>query len=332
VQYRVAMVSRNNRFIMTALAKRFHPSTAHAMDYDTLLTLIKEAMPTLAPQLQRAAIMLETRADDVALLSMRELSASVGLNPSTFTRLARTLGFDDYAGLRQVVVDRIRARGHDSFSRQARKYVASSKGKGRDALPGRLHDLHQSIVANIDQAYSDTSLQNIAAAAKMLAGARRVYLVGTRSCVALTMFFQYAARLFSDKVVMHTGLSDACNDGFRYMKKGDVVLALTFDPYTKTTGEALQKASALGAQIILVTDSMLGPNADLAALHLVAPVNTASFFHSLSAPLALLDALLLVWLNKEGKSALTQLEHTDRQLHEDGVYLRSSKLRGGAQT
>jgi DNA-binding MurR/RpiR family transcriptional regulator len=302
------------------------------MDYDTLLTLIKKAMPALAPQLQRAAIVLDTRADDVALLSMRELSASVGLNPSTFTRLARSLGFDDYAGLRQVVVDRIRARGHDSFSRQARKYVASSKGKGGDTLPARLHDLHRSIVANIDQAYSDTSLQNIETAAKLLKGARRVYLVGARSCVALTMFFHYAARLFSDKVVMHTGLSDACNDGFRFMKKGDVVLALTFEPYTTITGEALQRASKFGAQIILVTDSMLAPNADLAALHLVAPVNTASFFHSLSAPLALLDALLLAWLKKEEKSAFTQLEHTDRQLQEDGVYLRPSKLRAGMPT
>jgi DNA-binding MurR/RpiR family transcriptional regulator len=290
--------------------------------------LIKEAMPTLAPQLQRAAIMLETRADDVALLSMRELSATVGLNPSTFTRLARSLGFDDYAGLRQVVVDRIRARGHDSFSRQARKYVAGPKGKGKDTLPATLHDLHQSIVANIDQAYSDTSLQNVVAAAKMLAEGRQVYLIGARSCEALTTFFHYAGRLFSDKVVLHMGVSDTRGEGFRFMKRGDVVLALTFEPYTTTTGEALQRASALGAQIILVTDSMLAPNADLAALHLVAPVNTASFFHSLSAPLALLDALLLAWLKKEGKMGLVQLEHTDRMLHEDGVYLRPS-LRAG---
>ena len=287
-------------------------------------------MPTLAPQLQRAAVLLETRADDVALLSMRELSATVGLNPSTFTRLARSLGFDDYAGLRQVVVDRIRARGHDSFSRQARKYVAGpkDKGKGRDTLPATLHDLHRSIVDNVDQAYSDTSLQNVVTAAKVLAEGRRVYLIGARSCEALTMFFHYAARLFSEKVVLHTGLSDTRGDGFRFMKSGDVVLALTFEPYTKTTGEALQRASALGAQIILVTDSMLAPNADLAALHLVAPVNTASFFHSLSAPLALLDALLLAWLKKEGKKALVQLEHTDRLLQEDGVYLRQS-LRAG---
>jgi DNA-binding MurR/RpiR family transcriptional regulator len=302
------------------------------MDYDTLLIKIKDAMPALAPQLQRAAAMFEARADDVALLSMRELSASAGLNPSTFTRLARSLGFDDYAALRQVVVDRIRARGHDNFARRARKYVTTSKRQNRDTLPCLLHDLHQSIVSNIDQAYSDISLENIEAAAKLLADAHRVYLVGARSCVALTMFFHYAARLFSDKVVMHSGLSDACNDGFRFLKKDDVVLALTFEPYTATTGAALQKASRLDAQIILVTDSMLAPNASLATLHLVAPVNTASFFHSLSAPLALLDALLLAWLKKEGKRALTQLEHTDRQLHEDGVYLRPSKLRTGAPT
>jgi DNA-binding MurR/RpiR family transcriptional regulator len=297
------------------------------MNYDALLAMIKEAMPALPPQLQRAAVIFETRADDVALLSMRELSANAGVTPSTFTRLARSLGFDDYAALREVVVDRIRARGHDSFSYQARKYVANHKGKDGNALSSRLRNLHQSILANIDKAYSVVTVENIDAAAEMLAKTRRIYLVGARSCVALTTFFHYAANLFSDKVTTQSVLSDTCNDGFRYLKKGDVVLVLTFEPYTRTVGEALEKASALGARIILVTDSMLAPHANLAALHLVSPVETASFFHSLTAPLALLDALLLAWLKKEGRSAMMQLERTDRQLRDDGVYLRPLKPR-----
>lgn len=300
------------------------------MDYETLMELVKETMPALAPQLQRAAVVLETRTDDVALLSMRELSASAGLNPSTFTRLARTLGFKDYASLREIVVNRIRARGHESFSGQARKYVAGEKGQGRNSMPARLRKLHQSILANVDRTYSPSTMESIEAAAAMLAEARKIYLVGARSCVALTGFFHYGSRLFSDKVVSTPGPVDAGSDGFRYLKKGDVVLAAMFAPYTRTTGEAIEKAAEKGAAIILLTDSALAPNSDLAALHLVAPVETASFFHSLAAPLALLDGLLLAWLKKEGRKALAQLECTDRQLQEEGVYLRPSRLRAPA--
>ena len=97
------------------------------MDYETLLARLKRVMPTLAPQLQRAAVTLEARPDDVALLSMRELAASADLSPSTFTRLARALGFNDYAAMREVVVRRIRTRGQGGFSQQAQQYVGRGK-------------------------------------------------------------------------------------------------------------------------------------------------------------------------------------------------------------
>jgi DNA-binding MurR/RpiR family transcriptional regulator len=297
------------------------------MDYETLLVTLKEMMPGLSPQLQRAAVTLEGRADDVALLSMRELATSADLSPSTYTRLARALGFDDYATLREVVVRRIRSRGQGGFSRQAQQYVT---GGGKSGMAGRAHGLQQSIAHNLQQAFSDNNIAGIGQAAELLRAASRVHLLGARSCVSLTCFFAYASQIFSDKVTPHVGQGDTLLDGLRFVKKGDVVLAATFEPYTKVVGSGLRKAHAAGARIILVTDSKLAPNSAVATVHLVAPVETASFFHSLTAPLAVLDALLLAWLQLEGKSALTQIEKTDRQLSDDGVYIRSRKPRPGS--
>lgn len=298
------------------------------MDYETLLVTLKGMMSTLAPQLQRAAVTLEARPDDVALLSMRELAASSDLSPSTYTRLAHALGFDDYAALRDVVVRRIRTRGQGGFSRQAQQYVKHSGGK--DGMASRAHGLQHSIAQNMQHAFSGSNIEGIARAAELLRAASRVHLLGARSCVSLTYFFAYASQIFSDKVTPHVGLGDTLLDGLRFVKKGDVVLAATFEPYTKVVGNRLRKAHAAGAEIILITDSTLAPNSALATVLLVAPVETASFFHSLTAPLAVMDALLLAWLQLEGKSALTQIERTDRQLSDDGVYIRSRKPRRGS--
>jgi DNA-binding MurR/RpiR family transcriptional regulator len=298
------------------------------MDYETLLVKLKDMMTGLSPQLQRAAVTIEARADDVALLSMRELAARADLSPSTYTRLARALGFDDYAALREVVVRRIRNRGQRGFSRQAQQY-ATPGGKG--GMAGRAHGLQQSIAHNLQQAFSDNNIGGIGQAAELLHAASRVRLLGARSCASLTGFFAYASQIFSDKVTPNAGMGDTLLDGLRYVKKGDVVLVAMFEPYTKVAGSGLRKAHAAGAKIILLTDSKLAPNSALATVHLVAPVETASFFHSLTAPLAVLDALLLAWLQLEGKSGLTQIEKTDRQLSDDGVYIRSRKPRTGAR-
>lgn len=297
------------------------------MDYETLLVRLKEMMPRLPPQLQRAAVTLEARADDVALLSMRELAAGADLSPSTYTRLAHALGFDDYAALREVVVRRIRTRGQGGFSRQAQQYVTRG---GKGGVAARAQGLQQLIALNLQQAFSDANIAGIRQAAELLRGASRVHLLGARSCVSLTYFFAYASQIFSDKVTPHVGLGDTLLDGLRFVRKGDVVLAATFEPYTKVVGNRLRKAHAAGAKIILVTDSALSPNSTLATVQLIAPVETASFFHSLTAPLAVLDALLLEWLQLEGKSALAQIEKTDRQLSDDGVYIRSRKPRSGS--
>ncbi len=221
---------------------------------------------------------------------------------------------------------RLRTRGQERFSRQAQPYLAG-KGRGKRSFAQQAQSLRDANIHNLQQAFSERNIDAIAQAAELLRHAPRVHLLGARSCVSLTHFFCYVSQLFNDKVLPSVGLGDTLQDSMRFVRTGDVVLAATFDPYTSVVGSALRKAHASGAKIILITDSTLAPNSALATVQLTAPVATASFFHSLAAPLATLDALLLAWLQLEGKGALAQLGKTDRQLNDDGVYIRSRKAR-----
>lgn len=305
-----------------------HSADTAPHDYQALLANLQALMPSLPLQLQRAARTLEANPDDVALLSMRELAAKSGLSPSTFTRLSRALGFEDYAALREVVVHWIRRRGQPGFSEQARK-VMRQPGS-RAGFAAHAQALQQAITGNVGQAFTEQNVDAIDRAAQLLAHARRVYLLGSRSCVSLTHFLHYASQLFCDKVASGPAAGGGPADALRFLRKGDVVVAFTFEPYARDIGDALQAAAASDARTVLVTDSTLAPNIDLAAVRVIAPVATPSFFPSLAAPLAAVDALLLAWLQKEGRPALAQIERTDRQLDDAGVYLRTRRARGAA--
>ncbi|APR97153.1 RpiR family transcriptional regulator [Pandoraea thiooxydans] len=298
---------------------------APVMNYDQLIALLRDKAATLSPQLRRAAMALEAHRDDVALLSMRELARQCELPPATFSRLARTLGFDDFAALRAICVEQVRAQA-DGFAQRASTLAPGDAATPDEVEPaGDMRRIGQAIATHLDAAFSADHAPSLERAAQVLHGARRVVLLGARSCLALTHFLGYATHLFDDKVIVSYGAGNTMADPLRFVEAGDAVLAVTFDPYTREIIESMAYARARGATLIFLTDSALAPGADAADVVLLAPVAIPSFFHSLAAPLALLDALVLRWFRLAGPAALERLAQTDTQLRQARAYVRAPR-------
>ena len=289
------------------------------MTFDGLMQTLRDRAGDLSPQLQRAAGLLETHQHDIALLSMRDLARRCDLPPATFSRLARALGFEDFAALREVCVNQLRQQA-DGFAGRASALQGDDAAGASDA-----ERIGTAIGMHVQAAFSPANLAALDMVAAALCKARRVYLLGARSCLALTHAFGYAAQLFDDKVTLCTGSGNTLADPLRFCGTDDIVIAVTFDPYTREVIEAMQYAHARGARLVYVTDSAIAPGAELAWQQLVAPVAIPSFFHSLTAPLALLDALLMTWFRHAGPTALAHLADSDAQLKQQHAYVRSAR-------
>lgn len=288
------------------------------MTFEGLMQTLRDRAGDLSPQLQRAAMLLETHQHDIALLSMRDLARRCDLAPATFSRLARALGFEDFAALREICVNHLRQQA-DGFAGRA----SALQGDTADASDAER--IGMAISAHVQSAFSAANVAALETVAAALCTARRVYLLGARSCLALTHAFGYAAQLFDDKVTVCAGTGNTLADPLRFCGPGDIVVAVTFDPYTREVIEAMQYAHARGARLVYVTDSAIAPGAELAWQRLVAPVTIPSFFHSLAAPLALLDALLMTWFRHAGPTALAHLADSDAQLRQQHAYVRSAR-------
>lgn len=280
---------------------------------DFLATLIAEYGSDLPPQIQRALIALETHQDALPLLSMREMARRCGLPASSFSRLARAVGFDDFAGLRAACLTGQRA--------PAGGFAAKAGETPAQPLPA----LRRDILGNVEAALSPETAAALAEAAGLLAAARRVVVTGARSCYGLAHAFAYAGRLFSDKIASDDGLGGTFGDSLRFVAEGDAVVALSFDPYSRQTLETVTAAAGQGAAIIAITDNRLSPLAEQARAVLVTPVETTSFFHSLAAPMAVLDSLLLAWFQAEGGPALDALRWSDDSLRRHNIYARPKR-------
>ena len=288
------------------------------MDFATLSKRIAETFPRLSPQLQRAARHVLDRPDDVALMSMRGLAASAGVHPSTMVRLARAFDFASYNQLREPFRQHLRISPAGYLAR-----ARDLQARGAEGEPAALlWDLLSADLANLRVSFEANGVEKFAAAAETLSGAERIYVAGLRSSYPVAFFFHYVYRMFRSNAVLLEGHAGTFADGLRALTSGDVMLAISVEPYTVETVKAVEYAKGQGAAVVVLTDSLVSPLAESADHVLIVNNETPSFFHSVAPAIAVAEALIVLMVAEGGPLALESIEKSEGQLANFDAYWR----------
>lgn len=277
---------------------------------------ISQRFETLTPQQRRAARFLLDHPTEVALKSMRDLAQAASVPPVTFVRLARALEFADYNALRAVFQRDVRqARPRTGFSGKARDLQLRAGG---DQTMTLVKELFEAELDNIELTFSQNHPDRLVAAAELMEGAERLFVLGRRSCHPTAAFFHYVHRLFrTNALLVPDGLAADC---LRDAGPDDVLLVVSVAPYTAETIEAARWARERGTRLIAITDDRLSPIGRLADTVLVVGTATPSFFHSIVPMVALAQALLALLVARGGDATLAAIEASEQQLARFQVY------------
>ena len=283
------------------------------MDLASFTKAITEKFPQLSPQLQTAARYVLDRPDDVALMSMRSLAANANVHPSTMVRLAKTFGCDSFQDFRAPFQLRLRARPEG--------YLARARGLQALGSEGELtQEVLESNLENLRQTFSINTPERFEACAKTLAGGRRVYVVGLRGMFPVASFFHYAYSMFRDNGILVDGRGGAFADGLRDFGSEDIILAISFDPYTYETVRAAEFAKSRGGKAVVMTDSQVSPLAEFADQILIIKNESPSFFHSVAAGVTAAEELIALLMAEGGQAALDAIEESEALLAKFQAY------------
>jgi DNA-binding MurR/RpiR family transcriptional regulator len=285
------------------------------MDFDDLSKQIANSFPALSPQLQVAARYVLDRPDDVALMSMRSLAASAAVHPSTMVRLAKSFGCDSYQNFRAPFQHRLRMRP-EGFLVKARNLQA----RGSEGEAQLTQEVLSANLANLRETFEINSPERFEAAAKELGAARRVFVVGMRGVYPVAYFFQYAYSMFRDNSVLLDGRGGAFSDGLRSFGRNDVILAISFNPYTVETVRAIDYAKEHDGKAVVITDSPVSPLAKNADQVLIIKNESPSFYHSVAAGVTVAEELIALLVLDGGKEALDAIEESEQQLDSFHAY------------
>lgn len=299
------------------MAKKQHPPTT----LDELVALVKVRFPDMSPQFKVGARHLLDFPADVPVESMRRIAARAGVQPATLVRLAQSLGFDGWEPLRQVFV-----RG---LHRMPRRYADQARDTLKRRHAGSMLERHVAVQADNLRMLESQNGDGLPEAAKLLAKARHVHIAGFRASHAAAHTLHYLYRLFRNTVTLLRGDAGMLEMELRAIDSRDAVVIIGFAPYSQEAMRVAAAAHARGCRIVALCDSKVAPVARHAAVTLLFPTATSSFFPSSAAAIVLVEALAGQLLGRAGPQAIDALGRAEEELRTAGAYLEAEPTATG---
>ena len=284
-------------------------------EYSKTVRRLVESFSGLTPELQKAAKFILDHPEDVGLYSMRTVAKNAGIKPATISRLSKFLGYAEYELMRRPFRNRLRT-SEPGFSSQ----LEDVQKRGADDMRALFEDLRAQELQNIQKSLSDEQYDVLVDAVETLWSSRRIYVLGLRGSYAPAFLFHYAFQLFRDRCHLLETSAGIFADQLRGIGEQDSMLVISFPPYTQLTIDAVEYAAESGVKIVAITDSVISPAADAAVQTIITHNNSASFYHSYTAVVAVCQALIALLVAKSGADSRKVIAEAEKQLSRISAY------------
>jgi DNA-binding MurR/RpiR family transcriptional regulator len=244
---------------------------------------LRDRLPPRGLRPKSAAVLevLVSQPRRAAFGSAGELARLAGVNVATVTRTAQALGFAGWPALQQE----LRARYLSSLS--APQVAEEHIGVGSPGAASLRRDLDS--LALLTRRFDEDVFRGVADA---VAAARRTVVIAEGSYAAVGLALAHNARLAGYDVHAVTAGSAELANTMAKLTAEDVLVAISFWRLYESTVRAANEAHSRGARVFVVTDAASPALAGAAEHVLMVPAEGVTFFPSLTAGMAVAQAIV----------------------------------------
>ena len=282
---------------------------------DTIFTRIQAKYDALSPTHRKIADYIRQNYIEMTYQSISEISQKIGVSTGSITNFCKLM---DYKGFQQLH-DELRqvAKGEIFTLRDIQDSITTeSLGEGARILQQVL----EMNIENLQATFTDHLEQNFTAALTQLKKARNIYILGLRSCYALSYYFYFMLKDigFNNVHLLSLGTGDIF-DQVANVRRGDLIFSISFQTYTQATCDVTAYFLKRGAASVALTDLQSSPIAHGAKAVLIAK-NATSTFSYVSA-ITILNALVIGLGRSDQDKTMRCLEERKALLQEQHVHL-----------
>jgi DNA-binding MurR/RpiR family transcriptional regulator len=242
------------------------------------------------------------------------LSDAVGVSESTIVRFAFAMGYEGYPQMQKDLRDVIQNK-MTTIQR-----LNLMEGLSPEEI---INTSFKTDINNLNVTKDKISPELIEKIVDIIAGARTVYLLGTRSSGPLAEFLRYYMSYMMNNIKMIRFDGSDVFSQILHADHNDAVIAISFPRYSMMTIDTMQAMKEKNCRMIAITDNELSPPAQLADHTLTAKSYMNSFVDSFVAPLSIIN-LLIIKLGLKKKSILQEnFRELEKLWGSNGVYAGS---------
>lgn len=268
-----------------------------------LVERLADRRDRLSPSLRQVAAYVLRHYREVAFMGVAELARATGVSPAAVVRFAASLDFGGYPPFQRAIRGIVR-----SELRQVDRFTASLQDRGHAPLPRRV--LQQEL-DNLVTLRARLDPGACGRAARRLARAPRVAVLGFRASATLAHYLWYNLRKVRPDVTLHTQPGSVTLDELVLAPAGTLVVVIAFPRYARELVEAAALVHGAGRPTLGITDNELSPVVPFCRDRVLVEVAEVSFTDFYAAPIALLNALVAEVARRTRRRAqgrLTQLD------------------------
>ena len=272
-----------------------------------------ETAVTLGGKAHAVLAKLVERPEEVAVRTITDLAAGLGVNASTLTRLTTRLGYEGFTDFQNVFRDSLAQRHRHFYSHQAERLVAGATARAPGSTESHAAEVQTVVqlaresIHNVEGFLAQLSPADLRSAAKLLAEAPRVRVHGLRQFSTLAGFLVYGLGMIRADVGLLDPQGLGAAEGLAQLQLGDVVVVTSVEPYTRSVGQVAQAAADAGLTVIAITDTRASPLVPPARHAFFVPHESSFFSNSMGAYLIFCEGLLNLVATQLGKGALQAL-------------------------
>lgn len=260
---------------------------------DAFLAAMQSGFPALSKQLKAIAQYVEKNRERLVLDGVNDIARQCDVQPSAIIRFAKHFGFSGFSQMQRLFRDSAARQlaPNPNYQDRLRDLIRTSEGPlsasgiAQEVIAGSIESLEA-----LQRGAADMPFEQ---AVELLVAAPSVWLMASRRAFPVGAYLAYALQHTGKPIQWLNGLGQMQQGQLRALRPGDVMIAVSFEPYAQETLLAVQDAAERGARIVAISDSPLSPLADHAQVLL--PVQDAATFgfRSLTSTLCLAQSLFL---------------------------------------
>ena len=286
------------------------------------ISALKEAIPALSPRLKTVAKYIVDHPNDFGLDPIRETARKCGVSTYTLVRMAARMEFESYDALREPF-------RHALVSANALvdrpDWIESMRQRG--ALGAVQAEAALNTMAIVQRSLERQNPDEMERVVDLLLGAKNVYLTAVRASYALAYYFHYVGRMALPTLQLVPRHINSAIDELNTAGVGDVMIAISFQPYSRETIEACRFAHARGVKLIMISDSEVISSEFRPEATLVAATVSTHHFGCYTGAMGVIENLLALLVHRGGAATRQRItSYEDLRKDTNAYWIAQKKL------